>query len=244
MSELYRYGAVLLLDEEQMSEELHAACAAMRSLAMNTVVIWPPVFYRNGAYCFHRQRELLDAAAAEGLDVIVELHGQVPNLEFYPDFLPVDEVMVRNADGTPAPGQNGLGELNYNHPAVRREMKRFLEAAAAALRSHPALAGWDIWNESHFLSYDPWTLAEFRRFLERKYGTIDELNRVWKKSYTDFSQLRIDPVLWASIMPGGSAGVPHRKPRRTVRRMDADPQGRRSGSLRHRRQRDEQRGVE
>ena len=28
MSELYRYGAVLLLDEEQMSEELHAACAA------------------------------------------------------------------------------------------------------------------------------------------------------------------------------------------------------------------------
>lgn len=201
MSELYRYGAVLLLDEEQMSEELHAACAAMRSLAMNTVVIWPPVFYRNGAYCFRRQRELLAAAAAEGLDVIVELHGQVPNLEFYPDFLPVDEVMVRNADGTPAPGQNGLGELNYNHPAVRREMKRFLEAAAAALRSHPALAGWDIWNESHFLSYDPWTLAEFRRFLERKYGTIDELNRVWKKSYTDFSQLRIDPVLWASIMP-------------------------------------------
>lgn len=69
------------------------------------------------------------------------------------------------------------------------------------MKEHPALAGWDVWNETHFRSFDAFTMEEFRRFLKKKYSSIEELNRVWKKSYTDFAQIRRDPVLWASIMP-------------------------------------------
>ena len=41
MSEFYRYGAVLLLDEEQTAEELRAASDAQRSRSINPVDFWP-----------------------------------------------------------------------------------------------------------------------------------------------------------------------------------------------------------
>ena len=201
MTQQYRYGAVLTLEQDDTFDYYRECCSRMRELAMNTVVIWPPAFYENGKPVFRQQKLLLDAAAEQGIGVIVELTGQVANLEYYPDCIYSDEVAVLEEDGLPARRQNGLGELNYNHPRVREALRRFLETAAAELKEHPALAGWDVWNETHFRSFDAFTMEEFRRFLKKKYSSIEELNRVWKKSYTDFAQIRRDPVLWASIMP-------------------------------------------
>lgn len=198
----YIYGAVLLLEPEHDRQYFHDCCGKMRDLGMNTAVIWPPVFYSgDGTRSFSRQLRLLDAAAGYGLRIIIELTGQVTNLEYMPDWLYTDEYAVRNFDGSIEKMQNGIGELNYNHPFVKQQIREFFFAAAAAFKDHPALFGWDIWNESHFKSYDAWTLAEFQCWLERKYGTIGNLNFNWKKSYTGFRQVKFDKVTWASIMP-------------------------------------------
>ena len=192
MFDTFRYGSVALLEEEGTAEEFARTCGAMASLGMNTVVIWPPV---------EVQRTFLKTAAEYGLGVIVELTGQVSNLEYLPDSQWRREFAVENSDGTKSLMQNGLGELNYNHPEVKKQLRQFLEYVVGELKEEPALCGWDVWNETHFKSYDEWTLDRFRGWLAKKYGAIGALNRSWKKSYTAFSQIRLDPVTWASIVP-------------------------------------------
>ena len=201
MFDRFFHGCVVLLEEDSRAEKWNAVCAKIASLEMNTVVIWPPVFYRNGKADVEVQRSFLKAAAEYGLGVIVELTGQVSDLEYLPDSEWRREFAVENFDGTAALMQNGLGELNYNHPEVNARIKRFLEFVVGELKNEPALCAWDLWNETHFKSFDAWTLNLFREWLRKKYVQIESLNRVWKKSYTDFSQIRLDPVTWASIVP-------------------------------------------
>jgi beta-galactosidase len=197
----YEYGSVLLLEREQPEAYWRDCCEKMRRLHMNTVVVWPPVFYVDGKRDYTCQRRFLDVAAEHGLDVIVELTGQVANLEYFPDHLYNDEYAVLNADGTVARMQNGLGEMNLNHPRVKQALREFFTGTVSALKDHPALVSWDMWNETHFNSYDSWTRAAFQHWLQAKYADIATLNASWKKSYTDFGQIRHDPVTWASIMP-------------------------------------------
>ena len=191
MFDTFRYGSVALLEEEGTAEEFARTCGAMASL----------VFYRNGMTGVEVQRTFLKTAAEYGLGVIVELTGQVSNLEYLPDSQWRREFAVENSDGTKSLMQNGLGELNYNHPEVKKQLRQFLEYVVGELKEEPALCGWDVWNETHFKSYDEWTLDRFRGWLAKKYGAIGALNRSWKKSYTAFSQIRLDPVTWASIVP-------------------------------------------
>ncbi len=197
----FQHGTVVLLEDDDNAVTLGKKCAAIRSLGMNTVVAWPPVFYKNGKRDFTIQHTLLDCAKAESLKVVIELTGQVYNLEYLPDSKWVADYSVLNFDGTPELMQNGLGELNYNHPEVKRHLKEFFEETVAEFRDHPALIAWDIWNETHFKSYDKYTIAEFQKWLKAKYGDIEKLNALWKKSYTAFEQIHLDPVTWAAFSP-------------------------------------------
>ena len=201
MKKKFLHGAVLLLEENETGEGIAQKCADMRSLGLNTAVIWPPCFYREGKRDYSIQKMVLDSAEKAGLKVIIELTGQVSHLEYLPDCDWLDNYAVLNPDGTPARMQNGLGESNYNHPEVKRMLRNFFIETVGALRSHPALLAWDIWNETHFKSSDSFTLKEFQRWLERKYGTIAHLNTVWKSSWTAFAQIRLNPVTWGSISP-------------------------------------------
>lgn len=197
----YRHGAVLLLEPQDSPDSLRPTCRAMREVGLNTVVVWPPVFYREGKRDFSVQHALCQVAAECGLQVIIELTGQVANLEVLPDAEWSDDLLGITAEGLPARTEGGLGELNYNHPEVQHRMDAFLRECAAALRDEPALVAWDVWNETHFRSYDPYTLTRFHDFLRSRYPSIEALNGLWKKSYSDFSQIRYDSITWASITP-------------------------------------------
>ncbi|MBQ8753616.1 MAG: beta-galactosidase [Lentisphaeria bacterium] len=201
MKNHFPYGVVLLLQLSDTRQELLEKCRKIRSLAMNTVVFYPPLFYKEGKMDCSKQLELLDVLEECGLSGVAELTGQVYNLEFMSDedFRP--EYLVTDKDGLPAPGQNGLGELNYHHPAVRTALQKFFDFTVNAFKDHPALAAYDVWNETHFKSFDSFTLQEFRTFLREKYITIEELNRIWMKSYRTFDNIRLDPVTWASFAP-------------------------------------------
>ena len=81
MFDCFRYGSVVLLEEGDSAEKFAGICSAMASLEMNTVVIWPPVFYRKGKWDVEVQRTFLRTAAEYDLGAIVELTGQVSDLE-------------------------------------------------------------------------------------------------------------------------------------------------------------------
>jgi beta-galactosidase len=73
---------------------------------------------------------------------------------------------------------------------------RIVSAMAENYGQHPGVIGWQLDNEPGFpfQSYDPVSEQAFRLWLQKRYRTIDELNRVWNgafwsNQYSDWSQV-------------------------------------------------------
>jgi beta-galactosidase len=65
--------------------------------------------------------------------------------------------------------------------------------------SHPALAMWHISNEYGPIAYNEAASVNFRRWLEKRYGTIDVLNdawttRFWGQVYSGWDQIEVPNV--------------------------------------------------
>ena len=200
----YRYGSVYKVTREDTPEAIRRDFLQMKQCALNTVVIWPPVFFwepMNEHYPFATGREILRIAGECGLDVIMELAGQLSVFEYIPDWEMKDEYYARDENGHREWGQDSFGFLNYFHPEVREKICTMFAGAAEAYREFPALLGYDVFNETMYRSFDAWTLDTFRAWLREKYGTIEKLNEVWERTYTAFSQVKYEHHKWMSIMP-------------------------------------------
>ncbi|MBQ9807173.1 MAG: beta-galactosidase [Clostridia bacterium] len=98
-------------------------------------------------------------------------------------------------------GQGSFGFLNYFHPEVEELICAHYRAAALAYKDFPALVGYDIFNETMFRSFDEYTLRAFRDWLREKYQTIERLNEVWERTYSDWDQICFEKWKWMSIVP-------------------------------------------
>jgi beta-galactosidase len=87
--------------------------------------------------------------------------------------------------------------VSYEHPEVRVACMRIVEAMAKDLGDHPALIAWQIDNElkCHVAEdFSDAAVAEWHRWLECLYGTIDRLNEawgtdIWSQRYQNFGQV-------------------------------------------------------
>jgi|GEM_PF-836955 len=201
----FPYGAVLKIQREWTVGDIFAKLDQMASISLNTVVMWPPVFWWEDRswpdYPYHTGRALLGHAAELGMKVIVELSGQLTALEYAPDAVMKDEYYATGATGTPVRQDWHYGYLNYNHPEVKDLIRTGFAGAAEHYRQFASLYGYDIWNETMFSSYDAHTLALFREWLRSKYGSIEALNEVWDRTYADWDQIGFTNWMWASVMP-------------------------------------------
>ena len=203
----YPYGAVLKVTREFSLEDIFGHMRSMRKLGMDFIVIWPAIFWFEDKsypdYPYHTGKEILKYAGEIGLKVIMELAGQIPSLEYAPDFLLKEEYYVVSYDGRYDREEMDLsyGYVNYNHPEVKLLVEKLFKEAAAIYKDYPALYGYDIWNETWFTSYDKYTLQFFREWLKAKYKSIDKLNNIWDRAYHDWSQIHFSRWMWASVMP-------------------------------------------
>ncbi len=202
---IFPYGAVLKIQREWTLTEIRKSLRGMRAIGMNHVVVWPAVYWwedrRGPHYPFQTGRDILRIAESLGIRVTMELEGQITCLEYAPDFLMKDEYFPVDRDGHRLNKGVGYGFLNYNHPEVRMLIHRMFTDTAQQYRGHPALYGYDIYNETKFESFDHHTLQCFREWLEAKYGDIERLNAAWERTYTDWSQIQFCFWMWASVMP-------------------------------------------
>jgi beta-galactosidase len=90
-------------------------------------------------------------------------------------------------------GRKGYCTSSPNYLAASA---RVVTALAEHYGHHPGVIGWQLDNEPGypFQSYDPVSESAFRAWLEKRYGTLDELNRVWNgafwsNKYSDWSQI-------------------------------------------------------
>ncbi|MCX7045681.1 MAG: beta-galactosidase [Candidatus Sumerlaeota bacterium] len=101
---------------------------------------------------------------------------------------------------------NGLRDPHigrHNHcptsPVYREKVRAINTRLAERYANHPALAMWHLSNEYGGYCYCDLCFAAFRQWLERRYGTLDALNRAWwtrfwSHVYTDWRQIEcVDP---------------------------------------------------
>jgi beta-galactosidase len=81
----------------------------------------------------------------------------------------------------------------------QRYIEKIVAAMAKRYGQHPAVAGWQLDNEPHIhghYDYSAFAASDFRAWLQRRYGSIDSLNKAWgaafwSLTYQQFEQIRI-----------------------------------------------------
>ncbi len=166
--------------------------------------MWGAIERRPGVYDWEEYDRQLDLAAKNGLKTIVaELIHAVPDWairrfadarQIRADGRPLTSNMgVSSATGGFANNGGGAGALTLNAPEVRQAASAFLTALATRYKGHPALLGYDVWNECNYaadVDYSLPTKAAFRDWLKAKYGDLETLARAWYRySYAEWEDI-------------------------------------------------------
>lgn len=195
-------GAVYLIEQELSPARQQRDLENMAAAGFNVVVLWPPMSRWDApdgvSPAFDSVDRIMDACHRLGLRVILELEGQNPAFQFGPDFrFDPDQMVITD---------RYKHWLNYYHPAVDAAILEYCRDVAGHFKDHPALWGYDLFNEVNFHSTDRYTVAAFRKWLAKKYRDTRALNRVWGRFFTSFDQVHPETFghaysMWSSLRP-------------------------------------------
>lgn len=182
----------------------------IKALGFNTVrtwIDWATGEPRQGEYHFENLDVILELAHEEGLRVMVQVYmDSAPRWvgRSYPDSLFV------SSNGEKVVPESSPGYC-LDHPGVRKADLAFYAALAAHVRGNPAFFGWDLWSEPHVINWAtptyianpefcfcPNTLARFRAWLRKRYGTLERLNTAWYRQFADWSE--VEPGRMSTIL--------------------------------------------
>lgn len=180
-----RYGGDY--NPEQWSRDIWVQdIALMEEAGINLVSIgifsWVLLEPREGQYEFGWLDDLMDLLGNAGIGVDLGTPTAAPPAWFwkkYPQALPVMRDGVRLGNGS-------RGMASPSSPEYRRAAVAITEQLALRYGSHPALVMWHVHNEYGAPvseSYDDASVAAFRRWLKKRYGTLEELNGAWGTTF-------------------------------------------------------------
>ena len=155
--------------------------------------MWGAIEQKPGVYVWDEYDRQLDLAARNGIKTIIaELIHAVPDWAYRKfaharqlraDGRPlISNMGVSSATGGFANNGGGAGALTLNCPEVKQAAGAFLTALATRYKGHPGLLGYDVWNEVNYspeVDYSEWMKADFRKWLEAKYGDLETLGSNW-----------------------------------------------------------------
>lgn len=181
----------------------------MKALGLNIYrmfIAWDRIEGKRGQYDFSKPDLSFRLAEKYGIKVIVMVGGSGASFPgvYAPRWLYRDlDVTLRRKRPTPG---NELQTTNfrlcYDDPVLLREMEKFVRLVVRRYQDSPALAAWAPCNEIGELveCWCPHTLAQYRDFLKRKYGTVEALSNAWS------SENPMDFADWSEAFPATSAG--------------------------------------
>lgn len=195
--------------DREFWEEDMAAIRAAGLDAIQVWVCWAWVEAEPGIFNFDDYDAVIECARRHKLKVVLStiaevepewIHRVVPDSEL------VDNRGNRIVSATRSEHHFGLTPGGcFDHPEVKKRMLDFIRATVSRYARLPHLVGWDLWNEVRWaeqtnalVCYCPHTLAAWRRWLKEKYGSLEALNRAWKRRYAD----------WLDVRPGKDPGTP------------------------------------
>lgn len=182
----------------------------IKDLGFNTVrtwVEWAACEPERGRYNFANLHLLMRLANEVGLKVFIQMY-----VDSAPDWVAHDfpHALFEAQSGDKVFPQAAPGACTDNHDVAETVLNFYTETAKVA-SSYPNFFGWDLWSEPHIINWAtldyipnvqfcfcPGTRTKFRNWLEKKYGSIDELNTAWYRNFTDWSQ--VDPPRFSTIL--------------------------------------------
>lgn len=171
--------------------------AEMKKLGINVVRVgefaWSKMEPDEGKMDFSFFRRVFDQLHAAGIDVVLCTPTATPPVWLshgHPERAFVD------AEGR-AMIHGARQHISYEDPYVRAACMRIVAAQAEALGRHPAVIAWQIDNElkCHVAEdFNPSAIANWQRWLEQRFGTIEALNaawgtEIWSQRYQRFDQV-------------------------------------------------------
>ena len=182
----------------------------IKGLGFNTVrtwVEWNVGEPREGEYQLENLDLLLRLAEETGLKVIVQVY-----VDSAPEWVGAKYPEGRYAaqDGQPIPSQAAPG-FCFDNRNVRKAELDFFQVVARHANHTAAFYGWDLWSEPAALNwvrvgykaepmfcYCPASMERFRQWLKKKYGTMEEVNAAWHRTFTDWKQ--VEPPRYGTIL--------------------------------------------
>jgi beta-galactosidase len=229
---VFPYGAVYFRKSNPPETDWERDHKTAAQIGMNMFrhwVMWSAVEVAPGRYDWRDYDRMLDLEGQNGIKaVLAEMITAAPEWAFrmYPEarFEAQDGYKgVPEYSGSSATG--GFPGLCLDNPQVRARAEAFLKALASRYKDHPALYGYDLWNEGNtnggagvyfqvassahipnehrgtgvgrLYCYCPASIAEFRKWLQKKYGSVEAVAKAWRRySFAD----------WKDVEPSRTGG--------------------------------------
>lgn len=183
-------------DEERWSVDARLMREAGISVVRLAEFSWCKLEPEEGKYDFSWLDRALEVLHREGIQAILGTPTATPPAWLHQRY----DIYPRDARRYPL----GFGtrlQRCLNHPVMRRYSRLITEAMVSHYAQHPAVIGWQTDNEFEAnLCYCDVCADLFRQWLQRKYGSLEALNKAWgtifwSQEYTNWSQI---PLPWVA----------------------------------------------
>ena len=172
----------------------------MAQLHVNTVTLgvfsWDKLEPSDGKFCLDWLEEQIERLWERGVSTV--LATATAGMPFWlmnehPETMRVNQHGLRMKPGMRA-------NFCPNSPEYRFYANRITEQLAKRFGRHPGVRMWHVNNEYEHYCYCPNCQAEFRKWLKKKYKTVDRLNdawgtHFWSHTYADFDQILVPTYL-------------------------------------------------
>ncbi|URN95813.1 MAG: beta-galactosidase [Candidatus Pristimantibacillus lignocellulolyticus] len=166
-------------DHEVMHEDLRMFKLAGIDVATINVFSWALLQPNEETYNFARLDEIIDRLHADGVYVCLATSTAAHPAWMarqYPDVLRVDFDGRKRKFG-------GRHNSCPNSPTYRKYSEKLAEKLAHRYKDHEALLIWHVSNEYGGYCYCDNCAAGFRTWLQQRYRTIEQVNKVWNTNF-------------------------------------------------------------
>lgn len=172
-------GAELWIEPSQSEAEVEGWVKRMadnKMRSIRTFIMWNFVETSPKVYDFHLYDTLFRAAEKYGLEIEATLF-----CTHAPAFYCAKH------------GYSPQHFVLYYSDEVKALSEAFIRECVVRYRDSKALGSWWILNEArHFNAKDPYAVKFTRTWLEKKYRTVEELNKAWITAFKSFDEIQFD----------------------------------------------------
>jgi beta-galactosidase len=191
---IFPYGAVYFRKSNPPEQDWARDHETAARMGMNTFrhwFMWSAIEVAPGKYDWSDYDRMMDLAAHKRIRVIIaEIDSCAPEWAYRQ----YAHARYRSSDGTvvgsdisPSSATGGFPGLCLDNPDVRAAAEEFLTALVEHYRHHPALLGYDLWNENSYNGGSPHamycycdaTKRKWREWLRAQHGSLEQLGKAW-----------------------------------------------------------------